>query len=90
MNIYFCYHKNDVCGLYVAADTIGKAKALYAKWDGMENFTEYRGYVMRKDVDVPAGVSYTSPDLERLGLVYDLTRKPNGGLNYDEWLDVEG
>ena len=31
MNIYFCHHKDAECGLYVAADTIGKAKALYAK-----------------------------------------------------------
>ena len=31
MNIYFCYHKNHDCGCYIAADTIGKAKALYAK-----------------------------------------------------------
>ena len=36
MNIYFCYHKNHDCGCYIAADTIGKAKAMYAKWDGME------------------------------------------------------
>lgn len=72
MNIYFCHHKNEDCGLYVAADTVGKAKALYAKWDGTEVFTEYRGYVMRKDVDVPAGVyDDNCPDLERLGLVYD-------------------
>lgn len=72
MNIYFCYHKNDVCGLYVAADTIGKAKALYAKWDGIENFTEYRGYVMCKDVECPAGVyDEDCPELAQLGLVYD-------------------
>lgn len=31
MNIYFCYEKGHDCGCYVAADTIGKAKALYAK-----------------------------------------------------------
>ena len=72
MNIYFCYHKNHDCGCYVAADTIGKAKALYAKWDGMENFTEYRGRVMCKDVEVPAGVyDDNRADLEKLGLTYD-------------------
>ena len=72
MNIYFCHRKDAECGLYVVADTIGKAKALYAKWDGMENFTEYRGHVMCKDAEVPAGVyDDNCPDLERLGLAYD-------------------
>lgn len=72
MNIYFCHHKSEDCGCYVAADTIGKAKALYAKWDGTENFTEYRGHVMCKDVECPAGVyDDNCADLERLGLVYD-------------------
>ena len=72
MNIYFCYHKNHDCGCYVAAGTIGKAKALYAKWDGMENYTEYRGRVMCKDADVPAGVyDDNCADLEKLGLAYD-------------------
>lgn len=72
MNIYFCRHKDDDHGLYVAAYTVGKAKALYAKWDGMETFTEYRGYVMRKGVDVLAGVYEDNcPELERLGLAYD-------------------
>lgn len=72
MNIYFCYLKNGDRGCYVAADTVGKAKALYAKWDGTEVFTEYRGNVMRKHVDVPAGVyDDNCPDLERLGLAYD-------------------
>ena len=72
MNIYFCCHKNHDCGCYVAADTIGKAKALYAKWDGMENFTEYRGHVIRKDVEVLAGVyDDNCADLEKLGLAYD-------------------
>ena len=71
MNIYFCYIRNNDCGCYVAADTIGKAKALYAKWDGMEDFTEYRGYVMRKGVDVLAGVyDKDCPELARLGLEY--------------------
>ena len=51
MNIYFCHHKSEDCGCYVAADTIGRAKALYAKWDGMENFTEYRGHVMCEDAE---------------------------------------
>lgn len=58
MNIYFCHHKSEDCGCYVAADTIGKAKALYAKWDGMENFTEYRGHVMRKDVERDGRTAY--------------------------------
>ena len=72
MNIYFCCHKNHDCGCYVAADTIGKAKALYAKWDRMENFTEYRGHVIRKDVEVLAGVyDGNCADLEKLGLAYD-------------------
>ena len=72
MNIYFCHHKDAECGLYVVADTIGKAKALYAKWDGMEEFIEYRGHVICKDVEVPAGVyDDNCPDLERLGLAYD-------------------
>lgn len=72
MNIYFCHAKDYDYGCYVAADTIGKAKALYAKWDGMEDFTEYRGYVIRKDVDAFAGVyDDNCPELERLGLVYD-------------------
>ena len=72
MNIYFCYHKNHDCGCYVAADTIGKAKALYAKWDGMENFTEYRGRVICKDVEVLVGVyDDNCADLEKLGLTYD-------------------
>ena len=72
MNIYFCHHKDAECGLYVVADTIGKAKAMYAKWDGMENFTEYRGRVMCKDVEVLAGVyDDNCADLEKLGLAYD-------------------
>lgn len=72
MNIYFCCHKNHDCGCYVAADTIGKAKALYAKWDGTEEFTEYRGHVIRKDVEVPAGVyDDNRAGLEKFRLSYD-------------------
>ena len=72
MNIYFCHHKDAECGLYVVADTIGKAKALYAKWDGTEKFTEYRGHVIRKDVEVLVGVCDDNcADLEKLGLTYD-------------------
>lgn len=72
MNIYFCHHKDEDYGCYVAAATIGKAKALYAKWDEMENFTEYRGHVMCKDVEVPAGVyDDNCAVLDELGLVYD-------------------
>lgn len=60
MNIYFCYERNHDCGCYVAADT-----------NGMEDFTEYRGYVMRKGVDVLAGVyDEDCPELARLGLEY--------------------
>ena len=71
MNIYFCHIIDVDCGSYVAADTIGKAKALYAKWDGTAVFTEYRGYAMRKDVEVPAGVyDYNCPELKKLGLAY--------------------
>lgn len=76
MNIYFCYERNHDCGCYVAADTIGKAKALYAKWDGMEDFTEYRGYVMRKGVDVLAGVyDEDCPELARWGVRVLLFRR---------------
>ena len=72
MNIYFCHHKDAECGLYVVADTIGKAKALYAKWDGMESFTECRGQVIRKDVEVPAGVyDDNCAGLEKFRLPYD-------------------
>lgn len=73
MNIYFCHHRHDDdCGLYVAADTIGRAKVLYAGWDGMDVFTEYRGYLVRKNVNVPAGVyDDNCAALEKLGLAYD-------------------
>lgn len=73
MNVYFCHlNGEDDYGCYVAADTIGKAKALFAKWDGREDFTEYRGYVVRKGVDVFAGVyDDNCAELERLGLGND-------------------
>lgn len=79
MNVYFCHlNGEDDCGCYVAAATIGKAKALFAKWDGRENFTEYRGNVERKGVDVSAGVyDDNCAELSRLG------------LSYDEWFVVE-
>ena len=72
MNIYFCHEKNHIYGCHVAADTIDKARALYAKWDGMVDFTDCRGYVILKDVDVFAGVCDADcPELARaLGLKF--------------------
>lgn len=71
MNIYFCHDRSSDCGCFVAAETIGKAKALYAQYDGMESFVDYRANIAHKSADIPAGVyDDDCPELARLGLKY--------------------
>lgn len=72
MNVYWLHCRYSEGGCIVAAETTGKAKAMYARWDGMENFTEYRASILRHDVVIPKGIyDENCPELEKIGLEYE-------------------
>lgn len=55
MNIYFCFEKSDYSGLYVIAETRGKAKRIFAD-EVTEYFTDIRSHIYRKNVKGKEGI----------------------------------
>lgn len=73
MNMYWCCVRDSDSGCFVVAETRGKAKALYAQYDGMENFIEYRAQTMRRDIDAsikPGVYDENTPELALAGVKY--------------------
>ena len=57
MNLYFCTDDSDDSGLYVAAESRGKAKCMYCDFcDSLLDFIMVHTYIMRRDFEAPAGV----------------------------------
>lgn len=57
MNLYFCTDDLHDSGLYVAAESRGKAKRLYCGYHDMWDFIlMVHAYIMRCDFKAPAGV----------------------------------
>lgn len=57
MNLYFCTDDaHSSAGLYVAAESRGKAKQMYCGYDGMCDFIMVHTYIMRRNFEAPAGV----------------------------------
>lgn len=57
MNLYFCTDDLHDSGLYVAAESRGKAKCMYCDYcDSLQDFIMVHTYIMRRDFEAPAGV----------------------------------
>ena len=57
MNLYFCTDDSHDSGLYVAAESRGKAKSMYCDYcDPLMDFIMVHTYIMRRDFEAPAGV----------------------------------
>jgi hypothetical protein len=57
MNLYFCTDDSHDSGLYVAAESRGKAKCMYCDYcDSLLDFIMVHTYIMRRDFEAPAGV----------------------------------
>ena len=56
MNLYFCTEYLYGVGLYVAAQSRGKAKRMYCDRKCICDFDLVRTYIMCRDFDGPAGV----------------------------------
>ena len=57
MNLYFCTDDSHDSGLYVAAESRGKAKSMYCDYCGsLLDSIMVHTYIMRRDFEAPAGV----------------------------------
>lgn len=56
MNLYFCTDYLYEAGLYVAAESRGKAKRMYCDRKCIRDFDVVRTYIMCRDFKFPAGV----------------------------------
>ncbi len=57
MNLYLCTDDLREAGLYVAAESRGKAKRMYCDYcDPLLDFIMVRTYIMCRDFEGPAGV----------------------------------
>ena len=57
MNLYFCTDDSHDSGLYVAAESRGKAKSMYCDYCyPLMDFIMVRTYIMCHDFKAPAGV----------------------------------
>ena len=57
MNLYFCTEDLHDSGLYVAAESRGKAKSMYCDYcDPLMDFIMVHTYIMCHDFKAPAGV----------------------------------
>ena len=57
MNLYFCTEDLHDSGLYVAAESRGKAKRMYCDdCDAVRDFITVHTYIMCHDFKAPAGV----------------------------------
>ena len=72
MNLYLCTDAVREAGLYVAAESRGKAKRLYCDYcDTLMDFIMVRTYIMCHDFDAPAGVyDENCGTLEAAGMQY--------------------
>ena len=72
MNLYFCTDGLHEEGLYVAAESRGKAKRLYCDYcDTFMDFITVRTYIMCHDFKAPAGVYDENCEaLEAAGVQY--------------------
>lgn len=71
MNLYFCTDDLHDSGLYVAAESRGKAKQLYCDYDGMCDFIMVHTYIMCRNFGAPAGVyDENCQALEAAGVQY--------------------
>lgn len=72
MNLYWCHEKGENFGLWVVAETSGKAKNLYAM-ETYIHFTEARCELHKKDVgNIEEGcLDLLDKRLEILGITYD-------------------
>lgn len=73
MKLYYCYDAAEPeVGLYIAAETPGKAKKMYFDYDGMSYYTDIRartdGY--KRDITGPTIYHEPCPELERWGRRY--------------------
>ena len=72
MNIYWCYEKYDSCGLFVIAETRGKAKLLFAN-EVDEDYIDIRSQIYRRGVFENVSGIIDPEDtelLEKYGLEY--------------------
>lgn len=74
MNLYWCHEKDEYYGLWVVAETRGKAKQHYALETNI-HFTEARCELHKKDVgDIEEGcLDLFDKRLDMLGVTYAIT-----------------
>jgi hypothetical protein len=74
MNLYWCHEKGEYFGLWVVAETSGKAKNLYAMETDI-HFTEARCELHKKDVgNIEEGcLDLFDERLDMLGVTYGIT-----------------
>lgn len=72
MNLYFCTDDLHEAGLYVAAQSRGKAKSMYCDYcDTLMDFIMVHTYIMCHDFKAPAGVYDENCEaLEAAGVQY--------------------
>lgn len=72
MNLYWCHEKHEYNGLWVVAESRGKAKVLYA-FETTTDFLDVRCDLHRKDVgNIEEGcLDLLDKRLEMLGVTYD-------------------
>lgn len=72
MNLYWCHEKDEYCGLWVVAETSGKAKQYYSGETDI-HFTEARCELHRKDIgNIEDGcLDLLDKRLDMLGVTYD-------------------
>ena len=72
MNLYWCHEKGEYFGLWVVAETIGKAKQCYAV-ETFVHFTDVRCELHKKDIgNIEEGyLDLLDKRLEMLGVTYD-------------------
>ena len=69
-NIYWCFHKDDVYGLYVIAQTRGEARRIYSDVAG-EDYIDIRCHIYKRGVNEYKGIiDVDSKLLSKYGLVY--------------------
>lgn len=74
MKCYWCYECHDLlAGLYIAAETAGKAKKMYFDNDGMCDYVDIRARTdgfARASITKPAIYYGPCPELEQWGRFY--------------------
>ena len=72
MNLYWCHEKHEYCGLWVVAESAGKAKLLYSV-ETVTPFLDVRCDTHQKNIgDIDEGcLDDFDRRLEMLGITYD-------------------